>query len=319
MSTDNSRALVSVIIPTYNCEPYIADTLRSVLEQDYRPIEVIVVDDGSTDRTSEIVASFDAPVRLLRQANRGVCVARNRGFEESQGDFICFLDHDDHWFPWKLRCQIEAFESSPETGVVFTSFGRWIPEAGRFPDAATLDPGNAGELQIDPDFSGWIYHQFLLDCWALTSTAMIRREALERCGGFDPKLPYSEDWDLWLRLSRAYPFIKLNRASTLYRQHPDQGNRKLRPVDYRTQLLEDASRRWGLASADGRRVEATVFNRRMAQFHMQFALQHIENKSRIAAVQALLKAWRRRPIWMKPPALIAAALIGWRPDPTRWQ
>lgn len=314
-SAPGAVPLVSVVIPTYNCEPYIADTIASVLAQTHRPIEVIVIDDGSTDRTPEIVAAQGDRVHLIRQTNQGVCVARNRGFELSRGEFVCFLDHDDHWYPWKLQRQIEAFHAHPEAGVVFTKFLRWSPNDGAFALPANVAPNDDQAPPIDPEFSGWIYHQFLLDCWALTSTAMIRREALANCGGFDTELPYSEDWDLWLRLSQEYPFIKLDAVSTLYRQHPEQGNRKLRAVDYRTLLLENACQRWGLASRDGRRIESNVFHRRLAQYHLQFALHHLQHNSTAVARHALLQAWRRHPTQLKLPALICASLLGWRPRP----
>ncbi len=309
---------VSVVIPTYNCEAYIADTVASVLAQTHRSIEVIVVDDGSTDRTPEIVANLGNKVQLVRQTNQGVCAARNLGFELSTGDFVCFLDHDDYWFPWKLRRQIEAFVTHPEVAMVFTSFALWSSVGGAFPVPSKLAEEDIGPPPVDPDFSGWVYHQFLLDCWALTSTAMIRREAFKNCGGFDPTLPYSEDWDLWLRLSHEHPFIKLDRVSTLYRQHPDQGNRKLRPVDYRTRLLEDANRRWGLSSRDGRRVEARVFHHKLALYHLQFALHHLQHGSPVEARRALQRAWRHHPTRLKYPALIGATLLGWRPRPCTW-
>ena len=104
--------------------------------------------------------------------------------------------------------------------------GNHVPPAEDTPD------------DIDPEFSGWIYHQFLLDCWMLTSTSMFRREVFERCGAFDETLPFSEDWDLWLRLAREYEFVQLRRPSTLYRKHTTQGSGWHRPVDYRTRLLE---------------------------------------------------------------------------------
>lgn len=308
--------LVSVVIPAYNCERYIAQTLASVLAQTHGAIEVLVVDDGSTDRTPSIVAEHGHPVRLIRQANQGVCVARNKGFEASRGEYVCFLDHDDYWFPWKLRRQIEAFGAHPQTGVVCTDFAAWLPVESVFPDPAALAPNYDLPPTVDEVFSGWVYHSFLIDGWALMSTAMFRREVLARCGGFDRALPYSEDWDLFLRLSRNYPFIKLSPASTLYRQHPDQGSRKLRDIDYRTRLLESASRDWGLVSRDGRGVDPAVFRQNLACFHMQFALHHLEHGGIRVAVRSLLRAWRLHPLRVKYVVLIGAAMAGWRPKPT---
>src|SRR5688572_25071133 len=101
---------VAVIIPSYNCQRYIAYTIDSVLNQTLNDLELIVVDDGSTDRTQEIIASYGSPVRLIAQANAGVCAARNRGIREATSDFICLLDHDDYWFPDKLARQVEEFQ-----------------------------------------------------------------------------------------------------------------------------------------------------------------------------------------------------------------
>jgi hypothetical protein len=306
--------LVSVVIPTYNCEPYIRETIESVLAQRHRPIEVIVVDDGSSDRTPDIAASFGEPVRVVRQINQRVCAARNRGFAESKGEFVCFLDHDDVWFPWKLSRQLEAFAARPDAGVVFTEFLNWFPgNDGRFPEPASLAPADDGLPPFDPEHTGWIYHQFMLDCWALTSSAMIRREVFAASGGFDPALPYSEDWDLWLRLAREVPFVRLARVSTLYRQHPGQGNRVLRPVDYRTRMLEAAARRWGLASRDGRSVPEAMFHHRLAAYHMEFGLHQLRHAQLAPALGAFLRAWRHHPGHWKYPALLLASLAGWRP------
>jgi glycosyltransferase involved in cell wall biosynthesis len=304
---------VSVIIPSYNCEAYIEQTLHSVLAQTHADVEVLVVDDGSTDRTRERVRGFGSRVQLIEQANQGVCSARNRGFEASSGGFVCFLDHDDHWFDWKLRAQINAFEADPDLGVVFTDFTLWYPHEGVFPEAQTLAPDTAALGRIDEAYSGYIYHQFLLDCWALTSTAMIRRDVFAASGGFDITLPYSEDWDLWIRLARQVRFLKLAAPSTLYRQHPAQGNRKLRDLDYRTALLEKASRTWGLSSRDGRALQPSVFNRNLARYHLQFALHHLQHGQRGVALRSLAKAVRRHPSKIKLYALIGATLLGWKP------
>lgn len=117
-----SAPTVSIVIPTYNCERYIAETLGSIVHQTVQDWEVIVIDDGSTDDTVKIATGFDPRVRVIQQRNAGVCVARNRGFEESRGRFLCFLDHDDYWYPEKLERQLGWMTRRPELGVVYT---RW--------------------------------------------------------------------------------------------------------------------------------------------------------------------------------------------------
>jgi glycosyltransferase involved in cell wall biosynthesis len=306
--------LVSVIIPTYNCERYITETITSVLDQQFRNLELIVVDDGSTDRTREIVAGFGDPVRLIKQSNARVCAARNRGLAESRGQFVCFMDHDDYWFPDKLARQIEAMHANPEVGVVYSGFILWrANQNGVFPSPASFDLAEYPTGR-DEDFSGWIYHQFLLDCWMLTSTAMFRREVFDRCAPFDVNLPYSEDWELWLRLSHEYPFLKLHRPNTLYRQHAQQGNRMVREIDYRTVLLTNAVKQWGLCSQDGRCQDRRLFNRQMMQYHTEFAMAHAVAGNSKLARGSLLKAWRTLPSNLKPLMYIVALALGWRPN-----
>ena len=102
---------ISIIVPTYNVERYIRQTLDAMLAQTFQDFELIVVDDGSTDQTREIVRSYAPRVRLIEQSNQGVCAARNRGLRESTGEFVCFSDHDDFWFPEKLARQLEELRA----------------------------------------------------------------------------------------------------------------------------------------------------------------------------------------------------------------
>jgi glycosyltransferase involved in cell wall biosynthesis len=307
------KPTVSIIIPTYNCEAYIAETLNSVLSQTLSNLELIVVDDGSTDRTCEIVASHGSSVRLLAQANSGVCAARNYGIREAAGRYICLMDHDDYWFPDKLALQVEQMEAHPEIGLVYSSFIWWHPDKkGVFPDLASFEPASF-LTGIDEEFSGWIYHLLLLDCWILTSAALIRAEVFDKCGAYDESLPYSEDWDLWLRICREYQVIKLNKPLTLYRQHPKQGNRMARDIDYRTKLLCDAAVKWGLSSQDGRSITKREFTQNIARYQLEFGLWHLASGNVKTANHSLLQAWLKHPVNLKTLAYVPAGLLGWRP------
>lgn len=287
---------VSVIIPTYNVEGFIGETIDSVLAQTYQDFEIIVVDDGSSDRTSEIISAYGPSVRVIRQENSGVCVARNRGISEAAGQYICLMDHDDYWFPEKLAQQVDVMHKFSDCGVVFASFIRWHPNTnGSYPPPSSFDSSSFPN-DVDPDFSGWIYHQFLIDCWMLTSTAMFRREVFDRCGKFDEMLPYSEDWDLWLRVSREYRFIKLKRPNTLYRQHSSQGSRIQRNVDYRTVLLAGAIAHWGFCSPDGRCVDRRAFTKTLSRYHAEFAYEHLKHGNRKIALASFGKAWTTNPL-----------------------
>ena len=303
---------VSVIIPTYNGEKYIAETINSILNQTFKDFEIIVVDDGSNDRTCAIVASY-ASVRLITQANAGVCAARNRGIREAAGEFICLMDHDDYWFAEKLARQIEEFQSHAGIGAIYSSFINWHATTnGQFPAPDSFNRTTSQD-DIDHDFSGWIYHLFLLDCWMLTSTAMFRAEVFRQCGVFDETLPYSEDWDLWLRIAREYPMIKLRRPTTLYRQHEQQGNRIIRNVDYRTMLLIRAVKKWGFCSDDGRCITRRQFFDQLATYHTSFAIGHLQCGRRVIAIHSFISAWLCSPQRLKYLACILAALLGWSP------
>lgn len=310
-----SMPTVSVIIPSYNCEAYIAETINSILNQTYKDFELIVVDDGSTDRTLDIVTSFGPSVRLINQANGGVCKARNHGLGEAKGKFVCLMDHDDFWFPDKLERQIQTFQEHPEAGVVYSQEILWHPRVsdGAYPDPASYDLTEYAD-DIDINLSGWIYHQLLLEPCMLTSAAMFRAEVFAQCGTFDESLPFSEDWDLWLRLSRQYPFICLRRPTTLYRQHPRQGNRLVRDVDYRTALLARSAKKWGLCSRDGRCLALAEFKRRLAKYHAEYALAHLKAGNKSIAMRSFLQAWSADPLRLKYLAYLLATVLGWKPS-----
>ena len=305
--------LVSIVIPSYNCAAYIRQTLMSVVAQTMTDWELIVVDDGSGDDTVHIASAVDARIRVLQQANAGVCAARNRGFAASSGQFLCFMDHDDYWFAEKLQRQLAWMQRQPELGVVYSQCIRWHAVGGQFPAPESLRPAHDHDV-LDADFSGWVYHQFMRDSCALTSSALIRREALEKCGLFDVALAYSEDWDLFLRLSRHYPFAQMNWPTTLYRQHVLQGSRVARERDFRSELLLRAERVWGLTGPDGKAIAAAEFQHQLARYRMEYGRQHLACGDRRTGVRALLDAWRRHPSHLRYLGLAVAGAAGWTPQ-----
>lgn len=308
--------LVSVVIPAYNCSRYINQTIGSVLGQTVKDVEVIVIDDGSTDDTAAIARQFGGSVKVLDQANSGVCVARNHGIREAKGEFIALLDHDDYWFPEKLANQLAAFEKNPQVDMVFTDFVWWRQsDGGDFPDPQAFIE-QASPQGVDPDLSGWIYHRMLLDSCVLTSTALTRTLVVTASGGFDENLPFSEDWDFWIRVARSSQFLRLREATTLYRQHPTQGSRITRPIDYRTLLLEAVAERWGLCSQDGRCVSAQCFKRQLAEYSADFGLCHLRGgpgTNRWLAARAFVKAWSIDYTHWRSLAYLAASVVGWKP------
>ena len=215
-----AQALVSIIIPVYNSSAYVQDAIRSALEQDYESKEIIVVDDGSTDSTPDILKSFQDKVIVLTQSNAGPGSARNRGLKHAMGSYIAFLDSDDFWVPGKLRLQIEYLEQKREVGAVYSKWLLWHPDAaGRF-SPLYLAPLKK-RTTIVPEDSDWIYTNLLFECRLLTSTVVLRRSIMEAVGLFNEDLLRGQDYDYWIRLSRVTRIHKLDNELVLYRIHGD--------------------------------------------------------------------------------------------------
>lgn len=308
----SSPPQVSIVIPVFNGAAFLTETLRAVQSQRHSNWELIVVDDASTDDSLAVVARSGVPAQVVSQANAGVSSARNRGLAASTGTFVTFLDQDDVWHPLHLERQLSCFDAQEELGAVVSPYQHWYPDAGVYPSAAAA-LGPETEVALDPNFTGWVFHQFLLDCWALTSATLIRRETLQLHGAFDETQDYGEDWELWLRLSQVVKFAKLNWPPVLYRQHKVQGSRVARGADHRCELLLAAAARHGLASRDGRCLSAQQFDRTIARYEMDFGYHQLQNGRRAKALRSLFKAWRRQPHQWRYLALTLAACLGWRP------
>lgn len=309
--------LVSVIIPAYNAEAYVLDAIRSVQAQDYTPLEIVVVDDGSRDRTVELVRAAVPEVRIVSQPNAGVAAARNTGLREARGDFICFLDADDGWFPGKLAAQVDHLLRHPETGLVSHRWLVWKPDADgsyRLPDiAAPADPS-----ALNPERSGWIYTELLFDCIVHTSTVMIRREIATEVGYFDTTLKVGEDYDYWLRVSRLCRIDQLAATYSWYRTVPGSLSNRPYPVNYEYQVISAAVARWGAAAPDGSSVPYARVRARLARLALDFAYGHYHHGSPRLAMRASLEALRHEPWrWRALAYLVASGLKACWPGPRR--
>ena len=195
------RPLVTVLVPAYNAAATIEATLRSALDQTYSAVEVLVVDDGSTDETADVVRGVrDDRLRLIQQANQGVATARNRAICEARGTLLAPLDADDVWFPTKLAAQVERMEAGgPEMGMVYSWWVR-IDEAGRI-RGSSFPCRAEGSVAL-----GLLYANFIGNA----SVPLYRRDAVVEVGGYDASLRARgaqgcEDWDLSLRVAARHP------------------------------------------------------------------------------------------------------------------
>lgn len=206
---------VSVIIPAYNAEPFIEDTVRSVLDQTFSDLEVILVDDGSTDGTVARLEKFGDRIRVERQGNGGVAKARNTGVRIATGEWIAFLDADDLWLPDKLERQLAA----PSAVMVYSDRYN-IGARGELPELQSL---------VTPMHGGDVFVTLLTDGNFITNTSvMVRRALFEQMGGFFTGLNGTEDWDLWIRIAEQHAIHFVNEPLVRYRFHPGGISRNYR-------------------------------------------------------------------------------------------
>src|SRR5262245_30453217 len=198
---------VSVVITSYNYGRYVGAALESVREQTVRDIEVIVLDDGSSDDSIDVIERFlgDSRFRLVRQDHRGQSGTKNHGIELARAPFIAFLDADDLWAPDKLERQLARFGSDPELGVVCTGRTLIGPDGSRIP------------WRDAPRPEGWVVNPMFRQNFVCFSSAMLRAEVPARVGRFDDRIGLAIDYDFWLRASRHYAFGLIDAPLVAYR------------------------------------------------------------------------------------------------------
>jgi glycosyltransferase involved in cell wall biosynthesis len=204
-----SRPLVSVIVPVQNAEATLPDTLESIRRQTFQDYELIVIDDGSTDGTLAWLRGVHDPrLRVFSYQNAGLAAARNRGIEQSTGEFITFIDGDDLWTPDKLERQLEALQRHPSAMVAYS----WT---------AFIDPRGQFLFAKAPCWSeGDVYAELLRSCFiASGSNVLVRRRSVEAIGAFDTTLAAAQDWEFCLRMAARWPFVLVPRYQILYRIH----------------------------------------------------------------------------------------------------
>lgn len=214
-------ATVSVIIPTFNRATKVVRAISSAVNQTCSELEIIVVDDGSTDGTKKLVAQFlDRINYITHSGNLGVSPARNTGIRHSTAPFIAFLDSDDYWMPEKLEIQLNYFETHAQAQVCQTE-EIWIKRGKRV---------NPRKKHLKP--SGDIFEPSLKLCLVSPSAVMLRRSLLEEVGLFDEGLPVCEDYDLWLRIACRYPVYLIKQPLIIKEGgHPDQLSSRYRGMD----------------------------------------------------------------------------------------
>ncbi|MBD3422271.1 MAG: glycosyltransferase [Chitinivibrionales bacterium] len=214
------RPLLSIVIPVYNGEAYIADCLASVCQQTVTDYEVIIVDDGSTDNSLDIIKKAALKKRIYRQRNKDVSAARNRGISHAMGEYIALLDHDDVWVPNKLERQIEALHTDRSVDLVFTDIVKFFPSGKesyggtKTEVARAITPANAFEMLLQKNV-------------LMPSAVMFKKSSFYAAGGFDERFKTCGDYELWLRMaSYGMHFHFIDAPLTRYRYHGENNCRR---------------------------------------------------------------------------------------------
>jgi len=225
---------VSVIIPVYNAEKFISETIESVVAQTYPDWEIIAVDDGSTDKTPEILKEYakklPKKVRVIAQKNSGVSIARNNAIAVAKGEYIAFLDHDDLWMPEKLEKQVKLLDSNKALGLVYS-------------DSHQID--GEGNLKGDTifhsvkPFRGNVFNELLCINFIPCLTAMVRKEVLDKVGPFNPRYKVAEEYDLFLKIAERWPVDFIEQPLAKYRFHAGSFSKNVDiSVDEDFQIME---------------------------------------------------------------------------------
>lgn len=323
MSGNVRLPTVSVIIPVYNVADYVGEALDSVFGQDYPNLEVIVVDDGSSDETRTVLARYADRIHCIHQSNEGAAAARNRGLEQASGDYVTFLDGDDVWLPGKIAAQVAYMERHDTVDMTYGHWSEWrrasdglfhLPEAtcsasARGPAEASDDP-----LAIVPGESGWLYHRLLTDFLVTTIAVMLRRRLVDRVGGFDTDLARGEDYDYWLRASRVTEIHKLDRVMALYRLHAGSTTFGCPERNYAMEVIERALVRWGKAGPDGAMPDPGELRRHISALWAGYGTKQLRAGRRWGGMKALARSVYAEPLtvwnWKR---LAAGAVVACKP------
>lgn len=326
--------LVTVVIPTFNRADIVGRAIESALGQTYRDVEVVVVDDGSSDGTRAVVESYGSRVRYLYQKNAGVTAARNLGISKARGEFLAFLDSDDLWKPWRIESQVAALRRYPEAGLAWTDMTaversggticarylrtmytaharvkiedrmRQVDTLGSLCDFVPVD------LASTPVRMGDLFSEILLGNLLHTSTVLVRRAWVERVGGFDPTFVRAgEDYEFYVRLCSLGPVILIDAPSTLYCVGaPDQLTRPSMLLEIARNNLRTIEK-WVPHAGRHLTISRRIVRERFADSYGWLGEIELEAGNRFAAARRLLTSIVRRPGIDRRGLLLASCLL----------
>lgn len=298
--------LVSVVIPVYNGAKYLAAAVESALAQTYQPIEIIAVDDGSTDDSPELIDSYGSRVIAVKQSNGGVASARNAGRLRARGNFVAFLDQDDWWLPEKVEKQVRLFLSDQRVGLVHTAVKHYDEVTGAFVEP--LNPNAHPEELV-----GSCYDRLLSGNAICNSSVMVRRELLDAVGGFNTEICGNtvQDYDLWLRLAEESAFAYVPEELMVFRLHPGQGTWN------RRQMLTQEIRLLEGRPSQPARADSSLLAARLAALWYELGIAHLDASERREARRCFARSIRTRSSGRVAMLYVASCLPQWAIDSLR--
>ena len=311
MSKKDTASLVSVVIPTYNCSIYIGDTVRSVLSQTYKDLEIIVVDDGSIDNTKQALELFRGKIVYIYQENKGLAEARNTGIKASKGEYVAFLDADDLWLEDKIEKQVELFKNSSEVDIVFSDFSAftakkeisssWIKNYFEvfYAYELTFEKIFAKKSYGSPSrYSGDICKTMFLGNLILPSTVLIKKKCFDNVGYLDTNYRLNADYDLFLRISLRHSAGYID--SPLIRYRLWEGNVS-KTKSYRFNIFEitEIIQKFIKANHEAISKERYCVHKRLSQLFFQNAIASIAENDLGEAREYLNQAIVHNPFCVK--------------------
>ncbi len=281
---DALSPLVSVIIPAYNAEQFIEQAIQSVLAQTFQAYEIIVVDDGSTDKTQDILRGFKGQIHCIFQENCGPSSARNAGIKIAQGEYIGFLDADDLWTPTKLEVQLDYMKRYPDIALVCSDHqdfdvegdlpGSWLGSKRIFEDSDISE----GPIQN-------AFLQLIQDNFISTPTVILKKACFEEIGGFDEEIWSVEDRDLWLRISASFSIACIPKIFCKRRRHQSNISKRQGELTLkgRIRVLE---KNWRLFPG---LVPDLIWRRELAEYYFNLGCLRLQKGERWRAFQAVSK------------------------------
>jgi glycosyltransferase involved in cell wall biosynthesis len=301
------NAKVSVIMPVLNGERFIDEAIQSIVDQTYKNVEVVIVDDGSTDRTYRRIQKFQTQVKICyvrHSVPHGIAPSMNDGVRHATGDLIAFLDHDDAWLPEFLETQTRYLEEHADVAMVHCDFQTMDVEGKIIEQSVATCRGRQRP-------SGYVFPQLFTDSFIVGNSVLIRRECFMRLGLFDESLRWG-DYLMWLRIARHYKIDYVSRVLTKYRQHPTQSTRNMvaDPPTDPPAAMKAIERVLELYPEIRKELGERAIRRRLSSFYFDRAyLWYCSNETAAArlCMQRALRLWPTNPRYLM---LYSASLLG---------